>query len=71
MKKKNKKDNDELRPEYDFAKLKVVARGPGRRIGGGFAVQLDPEVAKKFPNAKSVNDALRLIIDVAERAETV
>lgn len=66
--KRIKEDEDELRPEYDFSKLKVVAHGSGRRLGGGFAVQLEPDVAKKFPDSRSVNEALRMIMKVAERA---
>jgi hypothetical protein len=29
-------------------------------------VQLDPDVAKAFPNARSVNEALRLVIQLKD-----
>jgi hypothetical protein len=31
MKSGSKKSQDDLRPEYDFSELKIVARGPGRK----------------------------------------
>ena len=71
MKKNLDEMEDDLRPEYDFSKLKVVARGPARTSIGGLTVMLEPEVAKKFPNSKSVNRALKLIIDVAEQTAKV
>jgi hypothetical protein len=64
-----KKDNefDDLRPEYDFAAMQIVARGSGRKKKGEVAVILAPDVAKKFPTSKAVNNALRLIIEVADQ----
>ena len=55
-------EDDELRPEYDFSKLTVVARGPGRRKRG--LVEIAPDVAKVFPTAEAVNEALRFLIRV-------
>ena len=69
MKKKVERKSEDMREEYDFSKLKVVARGAGRVPGGGVAVQLEADVAKRFPNSKAVNDALRMIIEVADRTE--
>lgn len=65
MKKKIEKQEDDIRPEYDFAKLQLIARGPGRKKAGEVSVTLAPDVAKKFPTSESVNEALRLIIKVA------
>ncbi len=56
---------DDLLPEYDFRKLRVVARGPGRRVPAGMTVRLEPDVAEAFPDAESVNEALRLLIQAA------
>jgi len=57
---------DELRPEYDFRSLPVVARGPGRSAPRETSVLLAPDVARTFPDSDSVNEALRLLIRVAE-----
>jgi hypothetical protein len=63
MKKTSDQDpEDDLRPEYDFRNLRVVARGPGRRAPEGVTVQLAPDVADAFPDSDTVNDALRLLI---------
>jgi hypothetical protein len=56
----------ELRPEYDFRTLPVVARGPGRKEAPARTVLLAPDVARAFPDSDSVNRALRLLIRVAE-----
>lgn len=63
-----KKANDEkdtLKEEYDLRKLKVRRVGPERK-GFGEVVRLAPDVAEVFPNADSVNDALRNLIQVAK-----
>ena len=60
---------DELRPEYDFSKLTVVARGGGRRKPAEVTVTLAPDVAKLFPTSESVNEALRLLARVAKESE--
>lgn len=60
-----KKRNDyELRKEYDLSKMTVLPRGrfdPKRRIGSNVVV-LEPEIAKAFPSDEAVNEALRLIL---------
>ena len=50
--KKTSEMDDELRPEYDFSKLTVVARGAGRRKPVEMTVTLAPDVAKRFPTRK-------------------
>ena len=65
MKKKSEM-KDELRPEYDFSQLRVVARGPGRRKPADVTVTLAPDVAKSFPTSEAVNAALRLLAKVAK-----
>ncbi len=58
-----------MRPEYDFSQLKGRARGKyvERYREGTNLVLLDPDVAAAFTDAKAVNEALRLLMDVARR----
>ena len=64
MKKGETAMQDELRPEYDLRSLQVRKVGPGRKSFGRFVVQLEPDVAEVFPDAESVNEALRFLIRV-------
>ena len=64
MKKVDTKMEDELRPEYDLGNLRVRKVGPERKSFGGPAVRLEPDVAEIFPDAESVNEALRLLIRI-------
>ncbi len=57
---------DELRPEYDLRNLQVRKVGPERKHFGRFLVQLESDVAEVFPNAASVNKALRFLIRVTK-----
>jgi hypothetical protein len=62
MKKMSNSDlEDDLRPEYDFRKLRVVARGPGRKRTET-TVSLAPDVAEAFPDSEAVNEALRFLM---------
>jgi len=65
-----KKNSDELRTEYDLTKLKGGVRGKyyRRATSGTNLVLIEPEVAEIFPDAESVNRALRLLADTAESA---
>ncbi len=65
MKKDSMEINDDLREEYDLRALRVRKVGPKRTSFGEF-VQLAPDVAKVFPNAESVNEALRFLIRVTQ-----
>lgn len=56
---------DDLRPEYDFGALRVVARGPMRTNPNERTIQLAPDVAEMFPDSASVNEALRFLIRAA------
>jgi len=56
--------DSDLRPEYDFHSLEVVARGPGRQRQPK-TVELAPDVADAFPDSESVNQALRLLLKLA------
>ena len=57
---------DELRPEYDLKSLQVRRMGSERKQFGRFAVQLEPDVAEVFPDAASVNEALRFLIRITK-----
>jgi hypothetical protein len=58
--------NDQLRSEYDLSQLQVRRLGPGRRQFDGKVVRLEPDVAAVFHDAEAVNEALRLLIKVAQ-----
>ncbi len=62
---------DELRPEYDFAQMEGGVRGKyaERYQSGTNLVRLDPDVAQAFPNEKAVNEALRLLMQIAQRQQ--
>jgi len=69
MKKKIAETNDELLSEYD---LKALVKGGVRgkyaqkyREGTNL-VLLEPDVAKAFPDEKTVNEALRLVMKLTE-----
>ncbi len=65
--KKAKKRDDELRPEYDLSQLKGGVRGKYYReaTAGTNLVLIEPELADVFPDADSVNRALRLLVETA------
>ena len=65
MKKDKTITQDELRPEYDLKSLRVRKFGPARKQFGNF-VKLEPDVAEAFPDAASVNKALRWLIQDAK-----
>jgi hypothetical protein len=44
MKKKLDPEEDDLRPEYDFHALRIVARGPGRKEPDEVIASLAPDV---------------------------
>jgi hypothetical protein len=62
-----KQRSDDLRPEYDLARLKGGVRGKyyHRATAGTNLVLLEPDVAQAFPDSTSVNRAPRLLRDVA------
>jgi hypothetical protein len=64
----NRKMADDLRPEYDLSKLKGGVRGKyAKRFHQGTnLVLLSPEVAKYFPDERSVNDALKSLVGIAK-----
>jgi len=72
MKKKTDHLEDEMRPEYDFSKLKFVGRGiyAKRYRSGTNIVLLDADVRAAFPDDESVNEALRVIAKAAKQQAT-
>jgi hypothetical protein len=67
MQKPSDPEDYELRDEYDLSSMTVVPKGrfaPERRQGKNLAV-LAPDVAEAFPSDEAVNEALRLVIQMA------
>jgi hypothetical protein len=62
---------NELRPEYDLKSLQVRKMGPDRKHFGKFIVQLEPDVAEAFPDAGSVNEALRFLMRLTKESKEV
>lgn len=62
-------ENDGLKAEYDFSGMPDGVRGKytDNYVGGTNVVVLDSDVAKAFPTNESVNDALRLLMEISER----
>jgi alpha-beta hydrolase superfamily lysophospholipase len=71
MKKDVDELEDELRPEYDFSKMAAGVRGKyiERYRAGTNLVLLDPDIARAFPTDASVNEALRLLLQIAQRQQ--
>ena len=67
MKKATARKSNGLRREYDLSKLKGGVRGKYYRRFSERTnlVLLDPDIADAFPNAKAVNEALRVLVNVA------
>ncbi len=68
MKKEPK--SDEMRDEYDLSELIGGVRGKYHELalGGSNLVLIDPDLAVFFPDAESVNRALRAVADAAQAA---
>ena len=64
MKKVPKSERDpDMLDEYDFS-AGVRGKYAGRYAKGSNVVVLDPDVAQVFPDAVSVNQALRALADI-------
>ena len=57
---------DDLRPEYDFSGG-VRGKHHAAYKTGTNVVLLDADVAQAFPDSASVNAALRLLLQIAEK----
>ncbi len=66
-----RKLSDDLRPEYDFAKMKGGRRGKYLRAAraGSNLILIEPDLAAVFPDADAVNRALRLVVEAAAAVE--
>ncbi len=71
MKKEVNELEDELRSEYDFSNMTSGVRGKyaERYRTGTNVVLLDQDVAKAFPTSTSVNEALRLLLQISRRQQ--
>ncbi|HNS23013.1 MAG TPA: hypothetical protein PKH24_21120 [Sedimentisphaerales bacterium] len=68
-KKSNGERSDNLRPGYDLGRLLrtgVQGKYAERFREGTNLVLLAPDVASAFPTAESVNEALRLVLQLTE-----
>lgn len=63
-----RRTQEELRPEYDLAALKGGVRGKYFRsaMAGSNVVLIDPDLVAVFPDAASVNRALRALAEAAQ-----
>jgi hypothetical protein len=66
---KKVRKSDELRPEYSLEDFGQGVRGKylDSYCKGTNMVLLSPDVAKVFPTEKDVNEALRSLINLAEK----
>ena len=71
MKTKQKLDQDELRPEYDFDYSKAVRGKYYKKLleEGANVVILEPDVANVFKDSSSVNEALRSLLDLIDSTQ--
>ena len=69
MSQKHSDPEDDLLPEYDFTGA-VRGKYWERYRQGSNVVLLDPDVATVFQDAAAVNDALRLLVSLAEAKAT-
>lgn len=60
---KRSSDSGELKDEYDFSSG-VRGKYAARFAEGSNVVVLDPDVAEVFPDAESVNRALRALAEI-------
>ena len=58
-----------MRPEYDFSGG-VRGKYADRYRAGTNVVLLEPELVQAFPDSKSVNDALKALLSIANKART-
>jgi len=65
--------NDELLEEYDFSKMSGGVRGKYAKQchEGVKQIMLEPDVAQIFPDAKSVNEALRTLSKIITQHQKV
>jgi len=67
MKKGEGKKKPDMLDEYDFSNGER-GKYAKRYAEGSNVVVLSPEIARFFPDSKSVNDALRVLVDLARKS---
>ncbi len=65
-KRRSSRAASDMRAEYDFSGG-VRGKYAERYRAGVNVILLEPEVAAAFPDSKSVNDALRSLLEIADR----
>ena len=62
-------ESDNIRDDYDFSKLGKAVRGKYAKQfrAASNVVLLEKDVAEVFKNERSVNEALRLLISIANK----
>ena len=68
----NNNMEDELQAEYDFSQMKGGVKGKyvEQYRTGTNLVRLAPDVAQAFPDEAAVNEALRMLMNVAKRSKS-
>jgi len=60
--------NSEMLDEYDFSKG-IRGKYAQRYAAGSNVVVISPDVAELFPDSESVNEALRMLVKIAQRTK--
>jgi hypothetical protein len=63
-----KKASEDMQPEYDFSRG-VRGKYAAQFRKGMTVVVLEPEVAEFFSDSAAVNDALRVLVEIAKRGK--
>lgn len=66
---RKKASASDMREEYDFSKG-VRGKYAKRFAAGSNIVVLDPDVARLYPDSKTVNDTLRALARIAPQRKT-
>ena len=66
MAKNNSTVESDMRTEYDFSGG-IRGKYAGHYSHGTNLVVIEPDLVKVFPDSKSVNEALRLLADLAKK----
>lgn len=71
MKTRSEKNQDELRPEYEFDYSKAVRGKYYKRLlaEGANVVVLEPDVANAFHDSATVNEALRSLLNLTRSTQ--
>ena len=67
----DKDHDDDLRPEYrreDFPAGLERGKYAARMAEGSNIVRIDPDLSQAFPDSAAVNEALRTLLQIAERS---